>query len=182
MNSSNPENKCPDCGAELSQNSLWCSDCSFDLRTKSQLAVTPPSRKGLKWKEIKSVRWKDADGMVRKFRNYPLGIFSLILSFILVSVMGGVPIPLGNAGAACGAFIFMIVILGIYLFVGFLNLVSYDVHTWRHKDEDKILGLLIGGAFLLRTSHSHVLVAQVEGKAISTKHIQEDNRQRKLEN
>jgi len=101
----------------------------------------------LKWKEIKSVRWKDADGMVRKFRNYRLGIFGLVLSFILFDVALAAPIAMNNPGVACGAFIFMIVICAIYLLIGFLNLVSYDVHTWRHTDEDKILGPLVGGAF-----------------------------------
>lgn len=150
MDSNTPIGQCPSCGRKRPEGILWCP-CSYDYRVARQVSTAKPTLTGMKWKDIGRCRWRDGDGMIRKFRNYPLAVFGLVSVFVALKawmMTSDRLSPSANPGYALGSFIVVCLIAGLFYYSVVQSLSSYDISTWRHKKSDKIVGFLVLSVFL----------------------------------
>jgi len=145
-NAVSPGNRknCPICGRELPGPALWCA-CSYDFRLGRRVLSAKPAIRRMATSEIASVRWRDADGMIRKFRNYPLVIFGVLLTYLALKAWMKANdqfLPSGNSAHGAASFIVACLIAGWFYYSVVSTLSSYDISTWRHTKSDAIIAAL----------------------------------------
>lgn len=147
--------KCPDCGKDLTNSSppVWCK-CGHDFRHTDPRTKHPVACRlmttGEKFRAFRSskYRWIDDDGLIRKYRNWLLGILSIMTLLGFGTSYANNP---NIFGLATGGITVKLIVL--FLLYGFAlnaanSLISYDLKTWQHSKNAEVM-LAIGLLFAI---------------------------------